>query len=51
MDRMTPNFTPEQKATIEQLVAQGWDREAAEMMVLETTPDIAEGEGPAEEQP
>lgn len=36
-------LTPEQQTAVDDLVAQGWPREAAELMVIESEEDVIEG--------
>lgn len=40
-------LTPAQQTEVEKLVAAGWSRLEAETLVVETTEDIADGEGDA----
>jgi hypothetical protein len=42
MDRMNPELTPEQEKQVADLIAHGWDRDAAILMVLESEPDVIE---------
>jgi hypothetical protein len=43
MDRMkVPELTPEQEKEVAALVAQGWDRDAAILMVIETVDDVVD---------
>lgn len=37
-----PQLTPEQEREVAALVAQGWDREAAILMVIESTDDVVD---------
>jgi hypothetical protein len=39
-------LTSAQKAEVEALVAQGWPRAAAELMVVESAPDVITGPPP-----
>lgn len=37
-----PQLTTEQEREVAELVAQGWDREAAILMVIESTDDVVD---------
>ena len=42
-------LTPAQQTEVDKLVAQGWDRDAADLMVAESEPDIVDDATPAPE--
>ena len=44
----TPPLTPEQEKTIAALIAQGWPREAAIAMVLESENDVIDAPAPTD---
>lgn len=44
------DLTPEQRKIVDDLVAQGWPRESAELMVVMTEEDIIEGDAPPPEE-